>query len=99
MTGAVIAALTWYGLFSVATFAAFGRDKRAAGRGERRTPERTLHALELLGGWPGAFAAMGLLRHKNRKFLYVAVACCIALLHVGLWAMAAFRFYPPLTRP
>ena len=29
--------------------------------------EQSLHLLALAGGWPGAWAAQGLLRHKSRK--------------------------------
>jgi len=37
---------------SVASFAAYGLDKRRAAAGGRRVPERTLHLLALLGGCP-----------------------------------------------
>lgn len=75
-----------YLLMSLTTFVAFFRDKQAAAHGSWRTPERTLHMLELVGGFPGAFAAMALLRHKNRKPTYVAVTVLITLAHVGAWA-------------
>ena len=74
-----------YAIMSVITFVAFAVDKRAAGRGLRRTPERTLHVLELLGGWPGALSAMFFVRHKNRKFSYLAVFGCIVLVHAAGW--------------
>ena len=49
---------TWvvggYALVSIVTFVVYGFDKRRAVHGGRRVPERTLHGLELLGGWPGA---------------------------------------------
>ncbi len=56
-----------YAAMSLVTFAAFALDKRAAVKGLRRTPEATLHTLELFGGWPGALLAMSFVRHKNRK--------------------------------
>ena len=80
------AILAWYALASAVTFVAFGLDKRAARLDQRRTPERRLHILELAGGWPGAFAAMTLLRHKNRKLSYNLVTVAVALVHVGAWA-------------
>lgn len=43
-----------YGLMSLIAFVAYCLDKRAVRRGDHRTPEAMLHALELLGGWPGA---------------------------------------------
>lgn len=70
---------------SAATFLAFALDKRAASLGRRRTPERTLHFLELLGGWPGAFLAMWLVRHKNRKPAYMAITAVVALGHAAAW--------------
>lgn len=56
-----------YLLASLATFALYAQDKRAARAGAWRTPEDTLHVTALLGGWPGAVLAQQLLRHKNRK--------------------------------
>ena len=32
-----------------------------------RTQEQTLHLLEILGGWPGAWIAQKLFHHKSRK--------------------------------
>lgn len=48
-------------------FIVYGFDKRRAKRGGRRVPERTLHLLEFLGGWPGAFYAQQWFRHKTQK--------------------------------
>jgi uncharacterized membrane protein YsdA (DUF1294 family) len=76
----------WFGLASLAAFALFAIDKARAARNARRIPERTLHALELLGGWPGALAAMALVRHKNRKPAYWLVTLAIIALHAGLAA-------------
>ncbi len=71
------------------TFAAFWLDKRRAARAERRIPERTLHTLELFGGWAGAIAAMLLVRHKNRKVSYWFITALIAAAHVAgaLWLL------------
>lgn len=59
--------LPGYAVLSLATFCAYWQDKRAAQAGHWRTPESTLHALALLGGWPGAIVAQQWLRHKSRK--------------------------------
>lgn len=56
-----------YVVLSFVTFLAYARDKSAAQRGTRRTPEGTLHMLALVGGWPGALIAQQFLRHKSRK--------------------------------
>jgi uncharacterized membrane protein YsdA (DUF1294 family) len=83
--------LAWYGLMSVATFAAYRRDKRAAARRDWRVRERTLHVLELLGGWPGALAAQRLLRHKTRDLRYLAEYWGIVAIHIFVWAVWLWR--------
>lgn len=61
-------AVGWaYVLTSVACFVLYARDKAAARRGNRRTPERDLLLLGLAGGWPGALLAQQCLRHKTVK--------------------------------
>ena len=82
-TAAVVLAV--YTVMSTITFVAFALDKRAAARGNWRTPEATLHTLELLGGWPGALIAMLYIRHKNRKLPYIAIFILIILLHAAGW--------------
>ncbi len=74
--------LAGYGVMSVVAFIAYAWDKRAAQRGGPRTPEVTLHLLELLGGWPGALFAQRLIRHKNAKVGYQLVFWAIVLLHL-----------------
>ena len=87
MTGSMVV-LAVYGVMSAVTFVAFKLDKSAAVQGLRRTPEATLHMLELLGGWPGGLIAMIHLRHKNRKLSYITVFVCIVLLHAAGWWLA-----------
>jgi uncharacterized membrane protein YsdA (DUF1294 family)/cold shock CspA family protein len=58
---------------SVVTFFAYFEDKRRAQRADWRTPERTLHVMALLGGWPGAFLAQRTFRHKNSKVSFLVV--------------------------
>lgn len=66
---------TVYHLFCInlATFLAYGADKRAARNGDWRIPEMHLHALEFLGGWPGAFIAQKIFRHKTKKRSFQAM--------------------------
>ena len=54
-------------LLNLVLFVLFGRDKAAARRGARRTPETTLLALAVLGGSLGGLLGMLLFRHKTRK--------------------------------
>ena len=56
-----------YCSMSIATFIAYAIDKAAAKHGSWRIRESTLHLLAFLGGWPGAWAAQALLRHKSLK--------------------------------
>jgi uncharacterized membrane protein YsdA (DUF1294 family) len=69
------------------TFAAYYFDKRAAIRGTRRTPENTLHILSILGGWPGAFMAQRIFRHKTgkRAFQFMFWMTVIANVAVFAW--------------
>ena len=76
---------------NLVTFLSYALDKSAAqGGAQRRTPESHLHLLGLVGGWPGAWFAQQLLRHKTAKapFLrmyWVTVGLnCLALL---LWSL------------
>ena len=78
--------LFWYAcgcaVGSVVTFCAYGIDKRAAAKGRRRIPERTLHSLELLCGWPGALLGQQVFRHKTRKVSFKLVLWVIIALHL-----------------
>ncbi|UZJ57714.1 DUF1294 domain-containing protein [Pseudomonas sp. KU26590] len=74
-----------YALMSVVAFALYGYDKQQARHSGQRTPEKLLHGIELLGGWPGALLAQQVFRHKTRKFSYQLVFWLIVLLHELFW--------------
>lgn len=76
------------GGLSAITFVAYALDKHAAQTGRWRTPESTLHLLELAGGWPGAWLSQQWLRHKSRKPAYRAAFWAMVALHSG--AVAAW---------
>lgn len=75
-----------YFAMSLAALVAFGLDKLAARRSWRRVPEAWLRALSLAGGFPGAFVAMQLFRHKRRKRSFLAVYALTVLPHAVGWA-------------
>lgn len=56
-----------YGVASVACFAGYGLDKRAANRKEWRVSETILLLVGLVGGWPGAILGQEVFRHKTQK--------------------------------
>ncbi len=92
MTLLFLAALG-YGGMSLLAYAAYAVDKAAARRRRRRVPERTLHLLSLLGGWPGALLAQRRLRHKTGKPRFQAMFRATVLVHVTLagaagWSMS-----------
>ncbi|GJM18995.1 MAG: hypothetical protein DHS20C14_12080 [Phycisphaeraceae bacterium] len=93
MPNAALIIGTLYALMSGIAFVAYALDKRAARRGAWRTPESTLHLIELLGGWPGALAAQRMLRHKNRKRRYQLVFWCIVALHAAAWGFVAWLIF------
>jgi len=66
-------------VISAAAFVVHWFDKRQAESDQWRTPENTLHVLELLGGWPGAFLAQRIFRHKTAKPGYQIVFWLIVL--------------------
>lgn len=70
-------------VLSAITFVVYALDKHAAQTGRWRTPESTLHLLELAGGWPGAWIAQQTLRHKSRKPGYRVVYWMMVVLHAA----------------
>ncbi|MGE7989936.1 DUF1294 domain-containing protein [Pseudomonas sp. NPDC089554] len=82
--------LAVYPLASLVCLLLYWQDKHQARNQAWRTPEKVLHACELLGGWPGALLAQQLLRHKTRKVSYQAVFWGIVLMHQAFWASHLF---------
>ena len=70
------------------TFLVYASDKSAAQRGMWRTKESHLHLLALAGGWPAAWLAQQMLRHKSQKTEFRAVYALTVLVHCG--ALAAW---------
>jgi uncharacterized membrane protein YsdA (DUF1294 family)/cold shock CspA family protein len=80
--------MSWLALYyggSIITYSVYAWDKKAAQKAGWRIPEKTLHLMSLVGGWPGALIAQVLLRHKTRKpsfligYWLTVIVNCIAL--------------------
>ena len=66
--------------FNLLCFLLFALDKRKAQHGQRRIAETTLHLATLPGAAPGAWVAIFLLHHKNRKTAFWGVTLVLTLL-------------------
>ncbi len=82
MKTAVAASLIVVIVMSVASFIAYGLDKRQA--------KRTLHMMAFLGGWPGALMAQRQFRHKTQKLTFRIVFWIVVVLHVGIVGAVAY---------
>ena len=71
-------------VMSLVALVTYGLDKRHARNGQRRVPERILHWMALLGGWPGALAGQRVFRHKTQKTRFRVVFWLVTVLHVAL---------------
>lgn len=92
MTSFFLALALYYLVASLVCFTAYARDKSAARRRMRRTPERRLLWLGLAGGWPGGWLAQHWLRHKTvklpfRHWFWLTVVLNVAALGGGLTLM------------
>jgi uncharacterized membrane protein YsdA (DUF1294 family) len=75
--------VVWVAALSATTFIIYGLDKLLSGIGGARTPEKWLHLLAVLGGFPGGWLGMVVFHHKTnlRKhanvwiFLLLATLC------------------------
>lgn len=81
-----------FALISLATFCLYAHDKRAAKKGNWRTPEKTLLLFSFFGGAIGGSLAMALLRHKTRHWYFVAVNSIGLILQIGALIAAAIFF-------
>ncbi len=79
--------LLHYTIFSIVSASMHFADKRRAVKGKQRIPERSLHSMELLGGWPGAIAMTRFIRHKTSKRSYMIRLYAIAAVHAIAWML------------
>jgi len=108
--GALLGAAVWSGrlpalalgvvaALSLLTFGAYALDKNAAQAGRWRTKESTLHLFALAGGWPGAWAAQRLLRHKSSKRSFLTVYRVTVAVHCAAVLAWVFWLAGPLSAP
>ncbi len=75
-----IALYIYITIINIAAFLAMCRDKKAAQRGVRRTPEKTLFLLAILGGSLGAMIGMKYFHHKTKhKSFTIGMPLILAL--------------------
>lgn len=85
--GKIPVGLLWFYLVaSIVGFAMYWQDKVAATSGKWRTSEATLLGVALIGGWPGAFIARHVFRHKTRKQPFRAYFWLAVATHCGFLA-------------
>ncbi len=70
-------------VFSVVAYTRYSKDKKAAKKGEWRVPEKSLHVISLLCGWPGAIIAQQRLRHKTKKISFRIVFWLTVLINTA----------------
>jgi uncharacterized membrane protein YsdA (DUF1294 family) len=80
-------------LISLWTYRVYGSDKQRAQQGHWRTPESTLHLLDLAGGWPGALIAQRRHRHKTSKKSFQAIFWITIITHQALAADSLLHFH------
>ena len=81
-----------YSAMSLLTFAAYAVDKFKAKHAMWRTPEKTLHLMELCCGWPGALLAQKILRHKSYKPSFRRVFWLMVLINVCVVGLVTWKW-------
>lgn len=90
MMTSVVAYLCLVVVMSVVCYVAYGVDKRRASTGGQRVPERTLHLLAFLGGWPGGLLGQRQFRHKTKKIRFRIVSWAVVFLHFVIVGAVAY---------
>ena len=81
-------------LLSIATFIAYGVDKKKAKDGKYRTKEKTLLFMSFLGGAFGGYPAMLIFRHKTKaEHWYFTIVNLLGLaVHITIIILIIFVF-------
>lgn len=67
---------------NITAFIAYGIDKRRAIRRQYRVPEESLHWLQILGGFVGAYAGQRFFNHKIKKHSFMLRFWILAFLEL-----------------
>lgn len=90
-------------LLNIATFFVYWKDKVAAEQESIRIREDVLHGLALIGGWPAAWLAQQVLRHKTIKRSFQAMfwlTVCVNVVALAVWVLwPVFHPVPPPPPP
>jgi uncharacterized membrane protein YsdA (DUF1294 family) len=76
--------IVYLACINIVTFFWFGLDKLQAQIQSRRTPEKVLWFLSLVGGSLGALAAMKFFRHKTKKGSFQTIFLLIFCVQVAV---------------
>ena len=82
-----------YLIASITSFCTYWIDKRAANAKISRTPESTLHTIDLVFGVIGGLLAQHILRHKTFKQGYVFETGVIAAFHILMLGLVLLRVF------
>jgi uncharacterized membrane protein YsdA (DUF1294 family) len=90
MTPLIVTYFSLVAVMSCVSFVVYAVDKRQAAINGRRVPERTLHLLAFLGGWPGALLGQRQFRHKTKKMSFLLVFWLVVVLHLVIVSAVAY---------
>lgn len=82
--------LVWVAALSATTFVIYGLDKFLSRMGEVRTPEKWLHLLAVLGGFPGGWLGMIVFHHKTNLRKHANVWAVLLLSTLGHAMLALY---------
>jgi uncharacterized membrane protein YsdA (DUF1294 family)/cold shock CspA family protein len=81
-----------YGSASLYAYLQYSLDKAAAQADEQRISEQKLHAMSVVGGWPGALVGQAVHRHKTKKASFRFGFWVTVLANLAALAVVAFVF-------
>lgn len=89
-----------YSIVSLMAIVLYQADKRTAEENvrapnygkQRRIPEKTLHLLALVGGWPGALMARPMFNHKTAKSSFIFAFWLVAAANAAITYAVLVRF-------